>query len=283
MILRSAAFGTLARLRALAATVLLSAGLASATLIAPALAAPKPAPTPEEVSMAFSDEEITDGFMRTVFGSEGAPSVADNDQVHKFTGPIRVFVVSTAITDRRAQIERFVRILNRTVANLNIRTVKRKEDANMVVHLVNRSEYTKVIRATLPPDFDTRFLESNHCSAVTGGRRGGVLENAHVFIAASETWRPFRHCMVEEITQALGPVNDDSSLPYSIFNDDSEVPGFGIFDWFILNVLYDRRVKPGMSPEEVKPVLPKAIADARKRLKKLVAAKVIESGSRKPD
>lgn len=247
-------------------------------LLAPAVAA-APALTPDDVAAAFSDEEIIDGFAKTVFGAESSGTNADTTRLHKFVAPIRVFIVSTAMTDRQPQVERFIRILNRTVANLSIRTVKKRDDANMIIFLINRSEYRKVIRETMPPDFDTRFLESNHCSAVTGGRQGGQLDSAFVFIAASEGWKQFRHCMVEEIVQSLGPVNDDYSLPYSIFNDYSEVQGFGIFDWFILNTLYDKRVKPGMTIEEARKVLPKAIADARKRLKKLVASKIIETGS----
>jgi hypothetical protein len=242
----------------------------------------KPGLTPDEVAAAFTDDEITDGFMRTVFGAEGKSDKADVSHVHKFTGPVKVYIVSTAMEDRRPQIQRFIRILGRTVQNLSIRVVKRREDANMVVHLMNRSDYRKVIRESLPSDFDTRFLESNHCSAVTGGKRNGVLERAQVFIAASEGRQQVRHCMVEEIVQSLGPVNDDYNLPYSIFNDYSGVQGFGIFDWFILSALYDPRIKPGMSAAEVRPILPKAIADARKRLKGLVAANVIETGSRKP-
>jgi len=244
----------------------------------PAAAAAPPL-TPEDVAAAFSDDEIIDGFMKTVFGAESGDTGADTTRLHKFVAPIRVYISSDALQERRPQVERFVRILNRTVANLSIRTVKTRDDANMVVFLVNRSEYRNIIRETMPADFDTRFLESNHCSAVTGGKRGGALDSAFVFIAASEGWKQFRHCMVEEIVQSLGPVNDDYSLPYSIFNDYSEVQGFGIFDWFILNTLYDKRVKPGMTADEVRAVLPKAIADARKRLKKLVASKVIETGS----
>jgi hypothetical protein len=238
----------------------------------PARAAP---PTPDEVANAYSDEEIIDGFMRTVFGAEGNQT-ARTDIVHKFTGPVRVLVVSTATEDRTAQIGKFIGTLNKVVDNLNIRLVKRQSDANMVVFLVDRSRYQAVIRETLPKGFDTRFIESSHCSGVTGGKRDGTLESAYIYIPTTEGWRQTRHCMVEEITQSLGPVNDDWTLPNSIYNDYSDVPGLGVFDWFILNTLYDRRIRPGMTPDEVRPILPKAIADARKRLKRLVATKVID-------
>jgi len=246
----------------------------------PVAAASAATPTPDEVANAFTDEEIIDGFVRTVFGAEGNQS-ARKDIVRKFMGPVRVAIINRAVTDRSAQVAKFIATLDKVVDNLSIRTVKKQSDANMAVFLVDRSAYTGVIRETLPEGFDTRFIESSHCSGVTGGKRDGTLESAYIYIPTTEGWRSTRHCMVEEITQSLGPVNDDWRLPNSIFNDYSDVPGFGIFDWFILNTLYDRRIKPGMTADEVRPILPKVIADARKRLKRLVATKVIDPG-RKP-
>lgn len=250
------------------------------TLLVPVAAVRAATPTPDEVANAFTDEEITDGFMRTVFGAEGNQD-ARKDIVRKFMKPVRVVIINRAVTDRTAQVAKFIATLDKVVDNLSIRTVKKQTDANMAIFLVDRSGYRAVIRETLPEGFDTRFIESSHCSGVTGGKRDGTLESAYIYIPTTEGWRSTRHCMVEEITQSLGPVNDDWRLPNSIFNDYSDVPGFGIFDWFILNTLYDRRIKPGMSPDEVKTLLPAVIADARKRLKRLVTTKVIDPG-RKP-
>jgi len=237
-------------------------------------------PTPDEVAHAYSDEEIIDGFMRTVFGAEGRQSTGV-DIVHKFTGPVRVLIVNRAVVDRSAQVAKFIATLDKVVDNLSIRTVRREADANLVVFLIDRSAYAATIRSVLPPEFDASFMISNHCSGVASGAADGRLKSAVVFIPTTEGWRHTRHCMVEEITQVLGPVNDDWRLSNSIYNDSSDVPGFGIFDWFILNTLYDRRIKPGMTADEVRPILPKAIADARKRLKRLVATKVIDP-SKKP-
>ena len=83
--------------------------------------------------------------------------------------------------------------------------------------------------------------------------------------------------MVEEIIQSLGPVNDDRRLKNSIFNDYSRVGSFSVFDWFILNMLYDYRVKAGMSRAQVVRVLPRVITDARNRLRVLVKNKQINT------
>ena len=77
--------------------------------------------------------------------------------------------------------------------------------------------------------------------------------------------------MVEEIAQSLGPANDNPQLADSIFNDRSNLDVFGLFDWFILNILYDPRIRAGMTEAEVRPILPDVIATVRKRVPQAMA------------
>lgn len=242
--------------------------------------------TTERVVEAFSDEELIRGFMGTVFGSEvfryGRQDRDTVSRVKKFDGPVRVHVVNRAGVDRSASVAEFVGVLDTTVDNLRIAMEANADRANMVVFLVDRADYRRTIRETLPDDFDTGFLEGNACSAVTGGRRSTGLERAFVYIVANEGRRNFRHCLVEEISQSLGPVNDDVRLPHSIFNDSSDLAGFGVFDWFILNMLYDRRVRNGMTAAEVRTVLPAAIRDVRARLPEVLRRRgLVEASGRR--
>ncbi|HQF31413.1 MAG TPA: DUF2927 domain-containing protein [Hyphomicrobiales bacterium] len=216
----------------------------------------------------FSDDQLIDGFERTVFGSEGGGSRADKLRVKKYAGPVKLFVVNASSTNRERTLNDFVKLVNKSVRNLSIRRVNSDKSANMVVFLVDRGNYRSIIRDTLPPNYDTRFLQSNDCSAIVAASNYKI-ELAFVYIVANETARAFNHCLVEEILQSLGPVNDDWRLKYSIFNDYSGVDTFGVFDWYILNMLYDKRVRPGMSRAETRKMLPAIIADTRKRLVQL--------------
>ena len=64
-------------------------------------------------------------------------------------------------------------------------------------------------------------------------------------IVADEGDFLFRRCMVEEVLQGLGPVNDDRTLSQSVFNDRSPHSTFTSFDRHLVNMLYDPRVAPG--------------------------------------
>ena len=86
-------------------------------------------------------------------------------------------------------------------------------------------------------------------------------------IVADEGDFLFHRCMVEEILQGLGPVNDDRSLDESVFNDRSRHATFTGFDRHILNMLYHPLIEPGMTKLEVARVLPTVAAEVQARLR----------------
>lgn len=231
-------------------------------------------------AQAFAERDLVEGFMLTVFGGEAAREAgAASGYVKKFSGPIAYHLVSTARVDRRRTVRGFLAGLERVVQHLSFTEVRGMDDAQMVIFLVDRADYVATIRTTVWPGVDVDFLETNACSAVIAARRAGI-DRAFVYIVADEGTAGFQHCMVEEITQSLGPANDSPRLADSIFNDDSRLNTFGLFDWYLLNMLYDARVMAGMNAAAVRPVLPAAIADARRRLPHALARREAGRGNR---
>lgn len=64
-----------------------------------------------------------------------------------------------------------------------------------------------------------------------------------------------RSCVHEELAQAMGLVNDSPQARPSIFNDDEEFALLTRQDELMLRILYDPRLKPGMTPEEARPIV----------------------------
>jgi hypothetical protein len=54
-----------------------------------------------------------------------------------------------------------------------------------------------------------------------------------------------------------------------MFNDNVSMGFFDVYDQYILNVLYDPRIKAGMTVAEVKAVLPEVLGDVRLWVKKV--------------
>lgn len=213
----------------------------------------------------FSDRELIDGFMRTVFGSENI-WVARNakNRVSKFAGPVRVFVSDKAKSRTSPDVRRFIRDVNRRVSSLRISTTSSRSKANYHVYLVKRTDYQAIIRETLP-DVRTGFLERAACSGIAFLRPDGAISRAIAFIVVDEGQHMFRHCMVEEILQGLGPSNDSPRLEHSIFNDRNATDQFTSFDSYILNMLYHPRIKAGMRRSQVRELLPSIVRDVRGR------------------
>ena len=73
----------------------------------------------------------------------------------------------------------------------------------------------------------------------------------------------FFDCAYEEMLQALGPIRDDPTIPWTMFNDDVQMGFFDVYDQYILNILYHRRVQPGMTKAQVRALLPKIMPEVR--------------------
>ena len=54
-----------------------------------------------------------------------------------------------------------------------------------------------------------------------------------------------------------------------MFNDNVSMGFFDVYDQYILNVLYDPRIKAGMTLQEVKAVLPEVLVDVRLWVRKV--------------
>ncbi|WP_442902563.1 DUF2927 domain-containing protein [Frigidibacter sp. MR17.24] len=62
-------------------------------------------------------------------------------------------------------------------------------------------------------------------------------------------------CIHEELAQGLGLANDSPTARPSIFNDDEEFALLTPMDELMLRMLYDPRLRPGMTPDEARPVV----------------------------
>jgi len=68
-------------------------------------------------------------------------------------------------------------------------------------------------------------------------------------------------CYHEELSQGLGLVNDSPQARPSIFNDDEEFALLTRQDALMLRMLYDRRLRPGMTLDEARPIIKTIVAE----------------------
>lgn len=208
----------------------------------------------------FSDAALRNGFFRTVFGLEYADGTLGAGVVKKFTGPVRIYLDQRSRVERRRTIERFIRSVNRGVRGLDIRVVDSPLEANFTVYIVDRGNYAQVIQDDVYNS--SRATVRGRCMVrVLTGQEG--ITRAQAVIVSDEGDFLFNRCMVEEILQGLGPLNDDPTLSASVFNDTSLHTRFMLHDRYVLNMLYHPQLLPGMNRQNAEALMARILADVR--------------------
>ena len=212
----------------------------------------------------FSDAEIVDGFFKVTFGAE-FHIAGGVDRIRKFDGPVRVFIDNRATPDRTAQVEAGIADIRSRIRNLDIARTERRDEANMIVSLVNDRDLARMIRTVYGIDRARRIQRSLEPQCLSGFRKdeSSRILRSDVIITADVGDFVFYDCVYEELLQALGPINDDTTVPWTMFNDDVQMGFFGVYDQYLLNILYDPRIRPGMTRAEVEALLPVVLPAVR--------------------
>lgn len=221
-------------------------------------------PSSATETTTFSNEQLTEGFMRTVFGLEHRSWSWQPYLVKKYTGPVRFYVHNLAERNRLPVAHRFLLSLNAHVRGLQVSLAENPETANFQVYIVDREQYAEIVQTKVYGD--PQADAPGECLVrVLSDHKG--ISASYAVVVSDEGEFLFRRCLVEEVLQGLGPMNDDDTLEHSVFNDRTRHARFTRFDRYILNMLYDERFKPGMKADEALKLLPVVIRDTRRHLR----------------
>lgn len=107
-----------------------------------------------------------------------------------------------------------------------------------------------------------------HCLVVafSSDRSSGTYETAIALVRAEHPEILRTSCYHEEIAQGLGLANDSPDARPSIFNDDDEFALLTSHDEALLAMLYDPRLRIGMTLDEARPVIQSMARDHAGRL-----------------
>jgi hypothetical protein len=212
----------------------------------------------------FSNDEIKNGFFKIAFHAE-LQFDARAERLRKFDEPVRIFVINKGLPDRAPQIASIVADIQAHVNHLDLAVTNDREAANFIVRLVAKRDFSQTIR-TLYGNGRAKQIEkslSPQCLSGIGKDNLYRIHRAEVILPVDAGDFTFYDCAYEEMLQALGAINDDSSVPWTMFNDDVQMGFFDVYDQYLLNILYDPRLRPGMTKDEVSGLLPEILATAR--------------------
>ncbi len=213
---------------------------------------------------SFTDSQIIDGFMKTAFGAE-YHLAGRVDRIRKYQMPVRVFVDGSIRADRHKQISKVVRDIAARVQHLDIAMASERDHANTVITLVRDRDLQKTITSFYGAEKAKEIHDSLDPQCLSGFRKNEnyEIQNSDVILTVDNGDFVFLDCAYEELLQSLGPINDTDTVPWTMFNDQVSMGYFGIYDQYILNILYDPRIKAGMTVDEVRALLPSILPDVR--------------------
>ncbi len=222
----------------------------------------------------FTDRMLADNFIRIALYDEYARSpqgliaAPTPSRLRRWDQPVRVALRFGASVppDRqdidRARIASFLARLQRITGH----PIRLSEtQPNFFLHIVNEDERRAlgpVIAASLPGlravDITgiTEMPRATYCLvyALSNGERA-TYTAAFAVIRAEHPDLMRLSCLHEEITQGLGLANDSPLARPSIFNDDEEFALLTPMDELMLKMLYNPRLRPGMTEAEARPII----------------------------
>jgi hypothetical protein len=212
----------------------------------------------------FTNDEIREGFFKIAFGAElqiDKPA----GRVRKFDEPVRIFVEAANVPERRSELANVVADIRSRVNHLDIDITDDRRISNFVVRLVPERKLKSTIRALYGNDRAKQIQQTLNpeCLSGIGKDESFRIRRAEVILPVDAGDFTFYDCAYEELLQALGAINDDASVPWTMFNDDVQMGFFDVYDQYLLNILYDPRIRPGMTKDEADAVLPDILSSAR--------------------
>ncbi len=198
--------------------------------------------------------------------------------LRRWEKPVRVAVMSgpSSSPEDTARDRANVAAFTNRLANLTGRDVAlgQGNDVNFLVLFMNTAERTAfadqvkalypslapaVMEALRNPPINIFCISYGFWDPAAPSTYNAVM----VLIPAEHPAFTRRSCVQEEMAQAMGLPNDSDEARPSLFNDSKEFALLTEHDAILLRMLYDPRLRPGMTSAEVRPLLPDIARQAR--------------------
>ncbi len=224
----------------------------------------------------FNARTLTRNFQRIAFYQEYAERSGrliareNGSLLHRWNGPVRYRIVYGATVDAAnadkdtREIRRYTNRLSR-LTGLGFSPVDSQARANLHIFILNEGERRRLgstLRALVPGissatvDTAVNMDRDTYCLAFAmTPNNSATYAQGIIIIRAEHPDLLRRSCIHEEIAQAMGLPNDSPTARPSIFNDDGEFGLLTTHDEMLLRILYDPRLRPGMTETAARPII----------------------------
>ncbi|MBV1896023.1 MAG: DUF2927 domain-containing protein [Rhodobacteraceae bacterium] len=222
----------------------------------------------------FTPDTLATNFEQIAFFSEYTrgtltPGSGGSERLSRWGGPVRIgteFGASVPADQRArdaASVKNYTNRLARVTGH-SISNTTRNANFHVFVAGEDDRDFIQTRLKQLVPNISQTELDlfrdlprSIYCLvvAVSGSNSPNNYTRAVALIRAEHPDLVRLSCIHEEIAQGLGLPNDSAAARPSIFNDDDEFALLTSHDELLLKMLYDPRLKQGMTADQARPVV----------------------------
>lgn len=217
-------------------------------------------------------QNLIDNFMAiALFNETNAPvgrMRREAAPLRRWVSPVRfgLYFGDAVSAQQRLQDQTSITNFARTIRNATRHPVSvSRENPNFHVLILNENErqnWHRQLRRILPdlPPQDIsiilRLPRHKQCQMFAwDSDNSGVFTRAVAVVRAEHPDLTRLSCFHEELAQGMGLPNDSPDARPSIFNDDEEFGLLTRHDEYLLRILYDPRLRPGMRADEARPIV----------------------------
>ncbi|AEM41525.1 DUF2927 domain-containing protein [Ketogulonicigenium vulgare] len=223
----------------------------------------------------FTDTVLARNFIRVALFDEYTDlghrfaARASESHLRRWEQPIRmqtVFGATVPLEQRQTDRAEVTAYAARLAEISGLSITPNASDPNYLVIFAgedDRSSFAPMLRQFIPGISDSAMLalmnpdRSTLCLVVAFGETGqsNTYTRAIALIRGEHPQLIRSACINEELAQGLGLANDDMMVRPSIFNDSEEFALLTTHDALLLKMLYDPRLRPGMTIDEATPIV----------------------------
>jgi Protein of unknown function (DUF2927) len=210
----------------------------------------------------FTAAELTRGFLALAFGSDlriGARPLG----IRRFDHAVRARIIGGGTIDRSNEMARVIEEYAREVPGLQLSIVPPTAPADIELRLIDEKDFQSALQAAFGAKVARTFVSRTdpQCMTSVKSTADGNIVHSVSFIIVDKGDDVFLDCAYHELLHALGLSNHDQHNPWTTLNQKRMVGYLTVYDRYLLTLLYDSRIKPGMTMRQAQAVLPRAIAD----------------------
>jgi Protein of unknown function (DUF2927) len=210
----------------------------------------------------FTAAELSRGFLALAFGSDlriGARPLG----IRRFDQPIRARIIGGGTIDRSNAMARVIEEYAREVPGLGLGIAPAIAAAEIELRLIDEKDFQSALQAAFGAKVARDFVSRTdpQCMTSVKSTADGKIAHSVSFIIVDKGEDVFLDCAYHELLHAFGLSNHDQHNPWTTLNQKRMVGYLTVYDRSLLTLLYDPRIKPGMTMRQARAVLPGVIAE----------------------